>query len=96
MPKLSGETKALMGAISAGVVTIIGALAFLDMKSSVRMDCIEARLVRMEERIAADLADLKADMADLKADMAELNADMAELKGIMTGRGHTPAHLSGK
>ncbi len=80
--KVSGETKALMGTIAAAVVTIIGAVAFLDMKESARMERIEAHLVRMEERIAADIAELKA--------------GMVELKGIMTGRGQTPARPSGK
>ena len=75
MPKLSGETKALMRAIAAAVVTIIGVVAFLDMKSSARMDRIEARITRVEARLVAG---------------------MAGLKGILTGRGQTPARPSGK
>ena len=89
MLKISGETKALMGTIAAAVVTIIGAVAFLDMKSSARMDRIEARMDRIEARITSVEARLVADMADLKA-------DVAELKGILTGRGQTPARPSGK
>ena len=89
MPKLSGETKALMGTIAAAVVTIIGAVAFLDMKSSARMD-------RIEERMEAGFARVEERLNRVEADVAGLKADVAELKGIMTGRGQTPARPSGK
>ncbi len=52
MPTLSGETKALMGAIAAAV-------AFLDMKRSARMDHLEARLTHVE----ADIAEISAEVS---------------------------------
>ena len=92
MPKFSGDTKALMGTIAAAVVTIIGAVAFLDMKSSARMDRIEARISGVEERLTR----VEGRLIRVEAEVAEVKAEVAEVKRVVTGRGQIPVRPSGK